>query len=415
MAKKRTNTTKSVSPTVSSSEPPVTTAKKRAKKVGQATPAPRPLARALLSVVRLERFKAAFKPGATRLRPFTVIVGRNGSGKSTLLEALQWLDVTLRYDAVKACERYVGVKDLINLRTVTERGDFKIGCEWKVETDVWKYDICVAEDDDHTTPTLTSETLSVGIGRGQREVINAPDSTDRLALARLTGSDVAPIRDFWRRAVFLRLNPSSLAEGSLPRRTSNAPLLDEHGETLPALLHELNAEQRKALVNRVQEVLPGMRDVQVSNPGSGRSERVHYELTEEMKYKGRAGRKRFPIPAWMLSEGTRRLTALFALLVREPPASLLCVEEVENGLDPWAARILLRHLRDASERGTQVILTTHSPWVLDEVDPEDIILVRRKKGDSVYERFLEIDQIKAFAETIPAGTRYTHLEEDEES
>jgi predicted ATPase len=157
-----------------------------------------------------------------------------------------------------------------------------------------------------------------------------------------------------------------------------------------------------------------MRGVEVSNPRAGRSERVHYELTEEMKYKGRDGLKEFKIPAWMLSEGTRRLTAIFALLVHKPAPSLVCIEEVENGLDPWAVHTLLRYLRDASERGVQILVTTHSPWVLDEVKLEDVILVRRKDGNSVYEPFAKVPAVMAFAETIPPGTRYTNLEDTEE-
>ena len=70
-----------------------------------------------LSEVKLERFKAAFKPKPIPLFPFTVVIGRNGSGKSTLLEALQWLDTTIRTDARAASDRYFGAFDLVNLRS----------------------------------------------------------------------------------------------------------------------------------------------------------------------------------------------------------------------------------------------------------------------------------------------------------
>ena len=73
-----------------------------------------------LTEVRLERFKAAFKPDPIHLGGFNVVIGRNGTGKSTLLEALQWLDGTIRQDARTASERYHGVHDLINLRSRTK-------------------------------------------------------------------------------------------------------------------------------------------------------------------------------------------------------------------------------------------------------------------------------------------------------
>ena len=381
--------------------------------VGPAEPS-FPLPTPPLTEVRLKHFKAAFRPKAVKLRPFTVIIGRNGSGKSTLLEALQWIDSTMRDHAMKACERYLGVQDLLNLRATGSPRSFSIECRWKEHGVVpFRYAVVVEEDSDGTTPRIVEESLVTGI-KNPITLFSGPDSSDRLALARLSRGAPAKIREFWRRAVFLRLNPSSLAEGSLPKRPSSAPILDEEGATLPALLSELTDDQRESLVKLVQDVLPGMRGVEVSKPRGGRSERVHYELLEEMKYKGRAGQKTFPIPAWMLSEGTRRLTAILALLVREPAPSLLCIEEVENGLDPWAVRILLRHLREASERGIQIIVTTHSPWVLDEVGLDDIILVRRVKGDSAYEAFSEVAAVQAFRPNIPAGTRYTHLVENED-
>ncbi len=138
--------------------------------------------------------------------------------------------------------------------------------------------------------------------------------------------------------------------------------------------------------------------------------RVHYSLLERMPFQGRRGRKQFPIRAWMLSEGTRRITAILALLVRDPPPSLLCIEEIENGLDPWTVKAMLRRLQSAADRGTQTILTTHSPWVLDYVPLDSIIQVRRVDGNSQYETFATRREISIFDPSVPAGTRYAQDE-----
>jgi predicted ATPase len=110
----------------------------------------------------------------------------------------------------------------------------------------------------------------------------------------------------------------------------------------------------------------------------------------------------------MLSEGTRRITALFALLVHDPPPSFLCVEEVENGLDPLTTVLVLRELYSAADRGTQVLVTTHNPWLLDHVDLADIIEARREDGNTVYGRFADRDAIKEYAADIPPGTRFVN-------
>ncbi len=363
-----------------------------------------------LTRVRLENFKAAHKPKAIAVGAFTAIIGRNGSGKSTLLEALQWVDTALRRDAVAACDRYAGIHDLCNLRSQATPPYFALEFLFGGGRNGLRYSLRVREDQDGTTPVVEDECLSTGRGQSRTVLVDAPLATDRLGLSQASATETHGVRDFWKRAVFLRLNPSSLSQGSPPRRTSTQPLLDEQGEMLPALLGDLTEDQRAEVARGLSEMLSGIRGVALSKPAAHRSERIHYELIEEMPYRGRSGQKQFRIPAWMLSEGTRRLTALLALLARTPPPSLLCIEELENGLDPWCVRSVVDRLKLAATTGTQVIVTTHSPWVLDMLALDEIVRVRRIKGNSVYERFGDLAEVRAFADGIPPGTRFTQLE-----
>ncbi|HBL26618.1 MAG TPA: recombinase RecF [Acidobacteria bacterium] len=387
-----------------------------------------------LTEVQLQRFKAAFKPKPIKLSHFNVVIGRNGSGKSTLLEALQWIDATIRRDAREACDRYFGIRDLINLRSQAYPPYFELRLTWSGKERV-RYQVRV--EDDEGIPAITQEELA-SLGRrdkprvryvrteesGERVLLSESTAgipfrdPDRLALGQLGAvlgrqePSLAFLESFWSRAVFLRLSPNRLAKGSLGTRRSFEPLLDEEGQTLPALLNELTPEQRIELVGSLGEVLPGIRDVYVSRADLGRDTQVNYSLLERMPYQGRTGRSQFPIPSWMLSEGTRRITAILALLAREPAPSLLCIEEIENGLDPWTVRTILRRLQSAADRGTQVILTTHSPWVLDDVPIDSILQVRRIEGDTRYEHFASRPEIAAFAPSVPAGTRYVHTEDE---
>ena len=397
---------------------------------------PKPL---FLTHVELHRFKATAKSGPIELRPFTVVIGRNGAGKSTLLEALQWIDRALREDIRVACERYYGIHDIINAGGPKSRRFFEVALHWQQQTGtkpaLFHYYLKVGERRDRT-PEVLAESLTDCTGPRLKSLISqlmdgrlispSPSSPDvifddpeRLALGftsrlgrpqKMIGTaSASPLRDFWARAVFLRLSPNQLAQTAPARRKLFDPILDEEGHHLPALLNELNDAQRRQLVKWIQDVLQDIVGVEVSQPPSERDEEVFYSLIEQMPAsKRRSGGAAFPIPAWMLSEGTRRITALFALLVRDPPPSLLCVEEIENGLDPWTLVTILRHLQSAVDRGTQVIVTTHSPWLLDHVELDAILHVQRSGGETRYERFADRRSVKAFQGKVPAGAIYIH-------
>ena len=360
--------------------------------------------------IALKRFKAVYNTPPIYLKPFNAIIGRNGTGKSTLIEALQWVDATLRRDAVEACGRYFGIHDLLNLRSRAKVGYFEVNTVWKIRGRKWRYHLKVEEDpSDNRTPLITEERLYYKTKSGPISELVEPESTDRLSLSRPPASakSAASLRAFWKHAVFLRLSPAMLAQGSLARRSTADPLLDEDGKNLPALLNELTSDQMGELVYLVKSVLTDIENVTVSGGSTSRNEIAHYVLHERMPYRGRAGKTLFPIPAWMLSEGTRRITAIFALLVHDPAPSLLCIEEVENGLDPWSVIKVLQHLQSAAcSRGIQVVITTHSPWVLDHVPLDSIIHVQRQKGSTVYSQFCDLPRVQEYAADIPAGTRY---------
>ncbi len=76
-------------------------------------------------------------------------------------------------------------------------------------------------------------------------------------------------------------------------------------------------------------------------------------------------------PADLWSSGTAHLSLLVASLSFLPRGSVVLVEEPELGLHPYAIRRLMERMRAAAEEGAmQFIVTTHSPVVTEEVDPE---------------------------------------------
>jgi len=76
-----------------------------------------------------------------------------------------------------------------------------------------------------------------------------------------------------------------------------------------------------------------------------------------------------------MSEGMLYWLA-FAILEHLAPQGILLIEEPENGLHPARIAEVMKVLRDVSKR-TQIILATHSPLVINELQPEEVTIVTR--------------------------------------
>jgi predicted ATPase len=102
-----------------------------------------------------------------------------------------------------------------------------------------------------------------------------------------------------------------------------------------------------------------------------------------------------------LSDGTLRFIALAALLDQPEPPATIVVDEPELGLHPFAINVLGGLLRSASV-ATQLIVSTQSVTLLDNFDPEDVIVVDREDNQSVFRR-LDADKLADWLEDYSIG------------
>jgi predicted ATPase len=80
-------------------------------------------------------------------------------------------------------------------------------------------------------------------------------------------------------------------------------------------------------------------------------------------------------------QGAGETTIVELLSTDIPKYSIVVIDEVETSLHPRAQRRLIRDLADyARERHVQFILTTHSPFVMDELPPEARIHILLTEG-----------------------------------
>lgn len=104
---------------------------------------------------------------------------------------------------------------------------------------------------------------------------------------------------------------------------------------------------------------------------------------------------------YQLSDGTIRFICLATLLLQPEPASTLIIDEPELGLHPFAIKLLASLLHDAAQRA-QLIVSTQSSHLLDELTPEQVIVVNQQDGASMLEQ-LDPDKLKEWLEEYTLG------------
>lgn len=103
------------------------------------------------------------------------------------------------------------------------------------------------------------------------------------------------------------------------------------------------------------------------------------------------------------SDGTLRFICLATLFSQSPeqlPATIV-LDEPELGLHPYAISLLADMVRSVSEH-TQVVLATQSVTLLNQFNPEDILVVDRLEGQSVFRRLAE-SEMAAWLEDYGQG------------
>jgi len=145
------------------------------------------------------------------------------------------------------------------------------------------------------------------------------------------------------------------------------------GEDLAAFLNTLRSidePQFRAVEKALHVIIPSVTgiDISVNNHGNVELGLMQGQTT---------------IPAELLSEGTLRILGLLALGGAKESPALLGFEEPENGINPERLDLIAEILKNLASNETQVIVTTHSPTLLDLIPEESLYLFRQVNGNTV--------------------------------
>ncbi|MEC4594333.1 AAA family ATPase [Nitrospirillum amazonense] len=145
------------------------------------------------------------------------------------------------------------------------------------------------------------------------------------------------------------------------------------------LLHQKHPQQYRRIVETIRLIAPFFGDFVHRDD----AEFVELEWTQ-------AGRPDTPFKAHMLSDGTLRFICLATLLL-QPTSKLpdtILIDEPELGLHPYAISVLADMFKQVAEQ-RQLIVSTQSVELVNELAPEDIVVVDQEDGASTFKRYSE--------------------------
>jgi hypothetical protein len=243
-----------------------------------------------------------------------------------------------------------------------------------------------------------------------------PASSDRLYLVNAAGLPAfRPVFDALSTMGFYNISPAKIRALQAP---DQGDLLDREGTNLASVLDRLG-KASPALKQRIEEylaqVVPGLLGFDATSVG-------HME-TIQFRQRVVGSKQPWQFPAINMSDGTLRalavLTALFQFGEPARAAALLIgIEEPETALHPAAAGLLLDCLREGA-RDRQVVITTHSPDLLDNdaITADQLLAVRAEDGKTTIGRIDAASRQALRASLYRAGEllRLGQLEPDETS
>ncbi len=113
------------------------------------------------------------------------------------------------------------------------------------------------------------------------------------------------------------------------------------------------------------------------------------------------------IDARTMSDGTLRVIAIITALLTRPEGSQLVIEEIDNGLHPSRAKLLIKILREiGSKRKIDILVTTHNPALLDALGPEIVpfMVVAHRDKETGESKLTLLEDIENLPLLLASGT-----------
>lgn len=374
-----------------------------------------------IEALRVKNFRALADVEFKQLTPLTVLLGSNGSGKSTVLDVFAFLAECFSTSLRRAWDRRGRAREL---RTRESHGPVEIRIKYRERPGQPLISYELAIDERKGGPVVASERLGwrrkpsgapfhfldYGLGKGAAVSGEQPEDRDQRVEIPLKSPDllavnalgqfqeyprVAALREFimgWHVSHLSAQSARSLPEAGPQEHLSTS------GDNLANVIQYLSKQHRDRLdevFSRLAHWIPRIDRAKTQVMPDGR-------LLLQIKDKPFSE----PILAKFASDGTLKLLAYLVLLRDPAPPPFIGIGEPENSLHPRLLPRLTEECRSATDQA-QLLVTTHSPYFLGEVRPDEVrILWKNSTGHTEARRACDVPGL---AELVAEGGRLGDL------
>jgi predicted ATPase len=298
--------------------------------------------------LKIDNFKTLLNFELIEPNPFSVFVGANGVGKSNIFEALEYLNFNCFDRTSNTDELFGGHKNILNYNS--NKISLRLILE-SLDSGRLYFEMIPAKIEDAVF----------------FEVRDSHDSHDDLSLPKSEFES-----QFYD--TFSRIFPTSKEANKLNLSNSDKKL-NFNCDNLENVLRRVLENPLKAL--EIKEWLnllrPGFSDIKIEKDISEKSFIQFYEEGYEK-----------PFGKNLISDGTYNILCLLTAIYQTDEPQFLCIEEPENGLNPYVVKELVNFFREqCKEKGHYIWLNTHSQTLVNQLQPEEIIIINKENGITV--------------------------------
>lgn len=327
-----------------------------------------------LRQVHIRNYKS-ISQATVDLEPLTIFVGANGAGKSNFIDALAFVSECLSDSVELAFKSRGGIGAVrrrsgghpthIGIRLLIDLADGAIA-DYAFEIAAEKGErFSVSRERCHVKPFM-EDALSFEVRNGEfvKEIpgIRSRVSSDRLALFAASATpEFRPLFDFLVGTRFYSIVPSEMRKLQPP---DAGDILRSDGSNTAAVLKRIedeDADRYERICSLLSAAVEGIRSA--SHRSVGQFETIEFRQDVGQKHP-------WTFDSLNVSDGTLRMLGLLVAVYQRGPATVLGIEEPEATVHPAVTEQVLEVLRDSS-RLRQILVTTHSPDLLDFPDIED--------------------------------------------